>query len=404
MRLGVVGYGSRMHHVLRYLCKLHHEASVVAIVDPREEEIRQRDEDLTETRLIENYGADYKNIVYYKTIQEMLDTAEVDGVLIGTRCNTHTDIAIEVMKKNIPIFLEKPVCTTVEQVQALYQASLEYKSQAVISFPLRMSTFAQKTRQLIESGIIGKVRQVEAINHVTYGAGYFHGHYRDFEETGGLWLQKATHDLDVVSYLLDSRPKTVAAMHSVNQVYGGDKPAGLTCNKCPEKETCKESPFYDYFSRSGADVMGGDRLCVFGEEVGELEDHCQAMIQYECGAQVSFVQNFYIRKTPRRGVRVIGYDGHIEFDYYKSEIIHVNHHTRETNIIKISDADAHGGGDPYLANNFIHIMRGDEDSKSPLLAGIESAYLCLLCRESAEKQEFLQVPALAALRETEAVL
>ena len=94
MRLGVVGYGSRMHHVLRYLCKLHHEASVVAIVDPREEEIRQRDEDLTETRLIENYGADYKNIVYYKTIQEMLDTAEVDGVLIATRCNTHTDIAI----------------------------------------------------------------------------------------------------------------------------------------------------------------------------------------------------------------------------------------------------------------------------------------------------------------------
>jgi len=395
VKLGIVGYGSRMHNVLRYMCKLHHEVNIVAIVDPREDEIKVSNADLTETRLIENYGKEYKSIVYYKSVEEMMNKAELDAVMIGTRCNTHTEVAVEVMKYNIPMFLEKPVCTTIEQVKELYKASLKYKSQAVISFPLRMSLFAQRTKQMIDEGAIGKVRQIEAVNHVTYGSGYFHQHYRDFEETGGLWLQKATHDLDVVSYLAGSRPKTVAAMHSVNQVYGGNKPAGLKCCDCEELEICTESPFYDYYNRAEDDVMSStDRLCTFGEDVGKLEDHASAMIQYNNGVQASYTQNFYIRKTPKRSVTVIGYDGHIDFDYWNSEIVLSRHHTREREVISVAGADGHGGGDPVLCDNFIHIIRGDEQSRSPLIAGIESAYLCLCCRESAEQQQFLNINAL----------
>ena len=196
IQLGVVGYGERMHHVLRYLCKLHHEASVVGIVDPRESEIHERDASLTETRLQENYGPDFKNLQFFSSLKEMLGTVQIDGLLIGTNCNTHTDIAIEAMSYQLPIFLEKPVSITTEQVQRLYEASLSYQQEAVISFPLRMSLFVQKARELVSSNTLGRVLQVEAYNHVTYGSNYFSGHYRDFEETGGLWLQKATHDLD----------------------------------------------------------------------------------------------------------------------------------------------------------------------------------------------------------------
>jgi len=398
IRLGVIGYGSRMHTVLRYLCKLHHEADVVAILDPREKEIREGDSALTPTRLTENYGSGYKSIGYYDSVAAMMEKAEVDAVMIGTRCNTHTRIAVEVMKYNIPIFLEKPVCTTMDQVRALYRASLTYTSQAVISFPLRMSAFARKTRELIDAGAVGEVRQIEAVNHVTYGSAYFHDHYRDFEETGGLWLQKATHDLDVVTLLAGSRAKSVAAMHSVNRVFGGDKPAGLKCRDCAELETCPESPFFDYFQRSEDDVMAStDRLCTFGEDVGPLEDHGSALIQYENGVQASFTQNFYIRKTPRRGVNVIGYDGHIEFDYWTGKIGVTSHHHRDQQEISVGGTDGHGGGDPLLVDNLIHVIRGDEESKAPLLAGIESAYLCLLCRESAEARAFRPVEALAAI-------
>lgn len=395
IKLGVIGYGSRIYHVLRYLCKLHHEASVVAIVDPRVEEIKEKMATEGETRLIENLGKDYKNLQFFDSLEEMMNQSEVDGLLIGTRCNTHTDLAIEAMKYQIPLFLEKPVSTTVDQVKRLHQASKSYKSEAVISFPLRMSRFAKKSKDLVDAGEIGKVLQIEAYNHVTYGSVYFHEHYRDFEETGGLWLQKATHDLDVISYILSSRAKSVAAMHTVHKVFGGNKPKGLTCDQCDQFETCPESPFFDYYHRSGDDVMGDTKqLCAFGEDVGNLEDQGSALIEYECGTQVSYTQNFYVKNKPARGLRIFGEKGLIEFDYYTAEIHHTPFHSRDRNTIKVEHSDSHGGGDPLLAHNFIQVIRGEEKSKAPLKAGIESAYLCLYCRESADKRSFLEVPIL----------
>lgn len=396
MKVGVIGYGSRMHDVLRYLCKLHHEVSVAAIVDPRQEEIVAHNKTLSETRLLENFGKNYSDIVFYDTVDEMLDTAGVDGVLIGTRCNTHTDLAIQAMKWNLPLFLEKPVCTSIDQVRALYKASLDYKSEAVVSFPLRMSLTVRRTRELIEAGEIGKVHQIQAVYHVAGGAGYFSRHYRDFEETGGLWLQKATHDLDYMAYVVGSRPTRVASMHSVHQVFGGDKPAGLTCDRCDEFETCPESPFFNYLQRAGGDVMGKrDTLCVFGEDVGRLEDHGSCILEYENGAQGSYSQNFYIRNRHARGATVIGYDGNIYFDFGEGKVILTKHHSPEVHTIEVGGVDGHGGGDSFLASNFMGIMRGTEGSKAPLLSGIESAYLCLLCRESAERGEFLPVQPLA---------
>ncbi len=162
-----IGVGFRVENVFLYPLPLSPPGPGGAVFDPREKEIREGDGALTPTRLTENYGSGYKTIVYYDSVAAMMEKAEVDEVMIGTRCNTHTQIAIEVMKYNIPIFLEKPVCTTMAQARALYQASLTYTSQAVISFPLRMSAFPQKTRELIDAGAPGAVRQIEAVNPVT---------------------------------------------------------------------------------------------------------------------------------------------------------------------------------------------------------------------------------------------
>jgi hypothetical protein len=55
----------------------------------------------------------------------------------------------------------------------------------------------------------------------------------DYNETGGLWLQKATHDLDYINYIMGEPPATVFAMES-QRVFNRRKPAGLTCNVCEE--------------------------------------------------------------------------------------------------------------------------------------------------------------------------
>ena len=63
----------------------------------------------------------------------------------------------------------------------------------MVSFPLRVSALCTTAREIIDSGVIGTVENVQAINNVPfYSGGYYHGWMRDDEETGGLWLQKAT--------------------------------------------------------------------------------------------------------------------------------------------------------------------------------------------------------------------
>ncbi len=59
---------------------------------------------------------------------------------------------------------------------------------------------------------MGAAEHVMAWNYVPYGHGYFDGFYRNFSVTQGLFLQKATHDLDYLMYLMNTPITRLAAM------------------------------------------------------------------------------------------------------------------------------------------------------------------------------------------------
>ncbi len=231
IRLGVVGYGRRIRHMLRVIDRFKAGTKVVAVLDPRAEELRRE------------CGDELAGVTFYDDVATMCDEGQVDGVLIGTRCSLHTPYAIEVLERNLPLFLEKPVAISFEQVAALHAAAERSTSPVVVSFPLRVSAICETARQIVDSGAIGTVEQVQAVNNVPfYAGGYYHGWMRDEAETGGLWLQKATHDFDYLNYLIGQRPVQLTAMES-KTVFRGDMPAGLRCVDCWRQEECPESPY-----------------------------------------------------------------------------------------------------------------------------------------------------------------
>ena len=71
---------------------------------------------------------------------------------------------------------------------------------------------------------------------------YYHSWYRDPSETGGLFLQKATHDIDYIHFLTGERPVSVCAK-TAKLHFKGDRPAGLHCPDCPDYRTCPESSY-----------------------------------------------------------------------------------------------------------------------------------------------------------------
>ena len=379
-KIGVIGFGGRLGDLIQnVLLELGMDVKIAAVADT----------DLTAVRgRLRHPGLTADGIRFYTDAREMLDNEELDGCMIGTRCNTHTPYAVEVLRRNIPLFLEKPVSVTMEQLRALDAAGKATAAQTVVSFPLRASLPVRKAKAIIDSGEIGEVQHVQAWNNVPYGAGYYHTWCRDESVTGGLFLQKATHDLDYIQYILGHRPVELCAMES-KQIYKGDKPAGLRCPDCPEERTCPESEWF--MTTYKADHSHGD-LCCFSTATGN-HDSASVLIRYDTGMHVCYSQNFFARKNAQlRGARFLGYKGTLEFDWYTGELL-VHKHDEPVDVCYKLDltASSHFGGDKQLMLNFCGVMAGTENSESPLEDGIASALLCLKAVESAREHRFAEV-------------
>lgn len=385
LNVAVIGLGLRARGVFAVLYKLDMGVRLSAVCDPRgkaelQEEL-QKDE------------IDSSGTTFYTDADDMLSKEQnLDGVIIGTRCSLHTHFAIKVLKKRIPLFLEKPVSTNYNDLNNLRAAYAQYKSPVVVSFPLRRTPLIAEVKSILDAGEIGEIHHVAAFNYVTYGGDYYHSWYRDENETGGLFLQKATHDFDYINYLVGMRPVQLCAMNS-KQLMKGDKPAGLLCTDCGEKYTCSEGPFQ--ITRVTGDFVHGP-YCCYATDTGN-EDSGTAIIRYENGMHAVYTQNFFVRNkhVARRGAILAGSAGTVEFDWLTSEIRMTKHYTPGYRVYHVESAGNHGGGDFALMLNFLHVMKGEEPSYTPLEEGLKSCYMCLKAKESAETGQFMD------LRDTE---
>ena len=93
----------------------------------------------------------------------------------------------------------------------------------------------------------------------------------------------------------------------------------------------------------------------------------------------------------KRGARVIGYKGTVEFDFYTGDIVLYSHESPTVEKIKADTSKPHFGGDDALTDNFIGVMKGTEKSKTPLREGILSARMCLAAKKSSDEKVFVEI-------------
>lgn len=391
IRLGVIGYGGRIDGVIQqplrgaYPASIQPEIRVAGIVDPDETGARSR-----------LAACDQKEVTFFDTVDELVRNTKLDALMIGTRCNLHTPYAIEAAQYDLPIFLEKPVAVSMEQATALETAFEHARCEVVVSFPLEVSTHCDLTRKLIEEGAVGRPEHVQAVNYVPYGTCYWEGGYRDYDVTQGLFLQKSTHDFSYLMSMLNSPVTRIAAMANMGRIFGGSKPADLTCKNCDEQWACRESPQNRIRNGSGGSL--DDHLCLFSEacgspETGMNEDCSSALFEFASGAHGVYSQVFFARRDAgARGATVSGYEGTVSFDWFTNEIKQVRHHEPVTSISKASGGDDHFGGDHELARDFLGLIESRiQRSRTPIETGIRSVYTCLAAKESARTGRFVNV-------------
>jgi len=375
-KIGFIGCGDRAGAHLHELAK-HPDFKVTAIADPRMEELKPRFD---------------SSVAFYPCAEEMLANEELDGIIIATRCSTHTPLALLAAQYGKPILLEKPVGINREQLEQLSELLKipGLDERVVVSFPLRYTEVLRQVKKLLEAGEIGTVEHVQAWNNPYNGRGFFHKWYRDENETGGLFIQKATHDMDYIKYLLgENMPVRVCAMKS-KQIFKGDMPAGQKCADCPKRESCPESDLNvaTYGPRSYT-TLG--EYCCFATDTGN-EDSGSVIVMYESGLHVVYSQNFASRKdAASRGARLIGYKGTIEFCFDTGLIRVLYHNECKTGSYQINATGGHNGGDYHLMKNFTDVVRGKAVSVAPLSQGILSAKVCVSAKLSSTDHRFYDV-------------
>jgi predicted dehydrogenase len=127
----------------------------------------------------------------FGSIEEALAWGEFDAVANVTPDRMHHPTAMAAIAAGKHIFNEKPLATDARLAMEMTEAIEKSGKVGMVNFTYRNSPAIQKTREMVLSGAIGKVRHVEASYLQSWLVGNFWGDWRS--ESKWLWRLSTGH-------------------------------------------------------------------------------------------------------------------------------------------------------------------------------------------------------------------
>lgn len=155
---------------------------------------------------------------YFVDYKEMLDSGLVDAIIIVVPHFMHDEIACEALKRNINVLCEKPASVYTKQAKAMNEAANASKALYSMMFSQRTMPIYQKAKEFVASGKLG---QIQRINWITtcwfrtqfyYNSGAWRATWKG--EGGGILLNQAPHQLDLLQWIIGEMPISVRAFAS----------------------------------------------------------------------------------------------------------------------------------------------------------------------------------------------
>ena len=207
MRTAIVGCGVIADVHARCLTQMEN-CSIVAFADIKKE----RAEDF-----VERFGGKA-----YTDYLEMLEQEKPDVLHICTPHYLHVPMAIAGLKAGVNVFMEKPPVISWEQLEELKTAAEQAQGKLGFCFQNRYNACVRKAKELIDSGVAGKVLGARGL--VTWhrdAAYYTESGWRGSLKTegGGVLINQSIHTLDLLHYML-GKPLTAEASMSNHHLKG----------------------------------------------------------------------------------------------------------------------------------------------------------------------------------------
>ena len=131
------------------------------------------------------------------TDSESLFTDEdTDAVIVTTRHNSHANFILRGLDQGKHLFVEKPLCLTLEELSAI-EAAYKGKSLLMVGFNRRFSPHIQKMKSLM-TGVTGPKCMVMTVNAGAIPSDHW---TQDIEVGGGRIIGEACHFIDLLRFV-----------------------------------------------------------------------------------------------------------------------------------------------------------------------------------------------------------
>jgi len=188
LRVGVVGVGNMGRHHARIYSELSREGKVefVGVADAnvgRAKEIA--------SKFKTGAFGDYRDLV-----------GKVDAVSIAVPTSLHRRVAMEFIENGASVLVEKPIAESIESAKEIVSAAKRNNVTLMVGHVERFNPGVLKLKKVLEDGILGKV--------VTMNAKRVGPMVTRIADVGVI-VDLAVHDIDVMSFISNSRVKEVYA-------------------------------------------------------------------------------------------------------------------------------------------------------------------------------------------------
>ncbi len=144
----------------------------------------------------------------FSTLEEALDRARFDAVVITTPTFTHKELAVMAAEAGKHILCEKPMALTLDECDQMIQAAARNSVHLQIGFMRRFDPEFEAAAMRIEAGEIGRPMMVKSLTH---GPGLPPPWALDPAMSNGMLAEVNSHDWDTVRWLMGSNIERVYA-------------------------------------------------------------------------------------------------------------------------------------------------------------------------------------------------
>jgi len=140
-------------------------------------------------------AADFQGSQGYDDFKRMLDSEKLDAVYICVPPMAHGQIELELIERNIPFLVEKPLGIDIETPKKILTRLEKSSLLTAVGYHFRYKQSVQRLKKAVNSTTLGMV------------SGYWMGQmpevawWRKQEESGGQFIEQTTHIVDVLRYV-----------------------------------------------------------------------------------------------------------------------------------------------------------------------------------------------------------